>query len=156
MLEIYTDGSCLRNPGPGGWAAVCNNLFTLKGGVEASTNNIMEMTAVVRALEKCLELNELNVVIYTDSNYVKMGITTWIKNWKVNGWKNAAGKPVANKELWVEIDELVKKMNAVEWKWVKAHNGHPMNELVDTLARECATSASDNHHQGHPLDRDKV
>jgi ribonuclease HI len=140
MLHVYTDGSCIGNPGPGGWAAACDTIFTIKGGVKRSTNNIMEMTAVLNALKKCLELNEINVVIYTDSNYVKMGITTWIKNWKINGWKNAQGKPVANKELWVAIDTLVKDMN-VEWKWVKAHNGEPMNELVDTLARECATNA---------------
>ena len=108
MIEIYTDGSCLHNPGPGGWAAKCYDPeFTLEGGFRASTNNIMEMTAVIRALEKCIELNERNVIIYTDSKYVKLGLTEWSKKWVSNGWKTSTGNDVANKELWVRLLELM-------------------------------------------------
>jgi len=150
MIEVYTDGSCLHNPGPGGWAAVCKGKFTLKGGFHASTNNIMEMTAVVKALEECKKIGEKDVTIYTDSNYVKLGITQWIHKWKTNGWKTSAGKPVANMQLWIKMDTLSQQLNVVEWRWVKAHNGNPMNELVDKLARECATSiAEDSRPQGH-------
>jgi ribonuclease HI len=99
----------------------------------------MEMTAVVKALEECIKRKIVSVTIFTDSTYVKNGITSWIKNWKRNGWRTAAGAPVKNKELWIDIDTLSQKMTSVEWRWVRAHNGHPQNELVDTMARQEAT-----------------
>lgn len=136
-MNVYTDGSCLGNPGPGGWAAKCSE-FEIMGADEHTTNNKMELTAVARALERCLESGVTRVCIWTDSSYVKNGITTWIHGWKRNGWKTSGGGDVKNKELWVEIDTLLVKMEDVEWRWVKAHNGHPMNERVDTLAREQA------------------
>jgi ribonuclease HI len=138
MQDVYTDGSCLGNPGPGGWAVVGAGI-KMSGGQDQTTNNVMEMTAVVKALETCLVRDILEIRLFTDSNYVKNGITSWIKNWKRNGWRTSAGAPVKNKELWIEIDTLSQKMKRVEWKWVKAHNGHPQNEVVDRLAREEAT-----------------
>jgi ribonuclease HI len=138
MHNVYTDGSCLGNPGAGGWAALIGDV-QMSGGQDKTTNNIMEMTAVVKALEECLKQGILEIQLFTDSNYVKNGITSWIKNWKRNGWRTAAGTPVKNKELWIEIDTLQSKMTSVEWKWVKAHNGHPQNELVDTMAHREAT-----------------
>ena len=138
MQDIYTDGSCLGNPGPGGWA-VAGAGIKMSGGQDGTTNNVMEMTAVVKALQQCLARDFLEIRLFTDSNYVKNGISSWIKNWKRNGWRTAAGTPVKNKDLWIEIDTLSQQMTSVEWHWVKAHNGHPQNELVDRLAREEAT-----------------
>ena len=134
-MEIYTDGSCLGNPGPGGWAAIGHN-FSMSGGLLHTTNNIMELTAAFKALEHVG--SQQNVVIYTDSCYVKNGITKWILNWKKNGWKTAANQPIKNRELWIQLDDV--NGPHVTWKWVKAHNGHPQNEAVDKLAREAATS----------------
>ena len=139
MQDIYTDGSCLGNPGPGGWEVVGAGI-KMSGGQDQTTNNVMEMTAVVKALQQCLARDILEIRLFTDSNYVKNGITSWIKNWKRNGWRIATGAPVKNKELWIEIDILSQQMKCVEWRWVKAHNGHPQNELVDRLAREEATT----------------
>jgi ribonuclease HI len=138
MQNIYTDGSCLGNPGPGGWAVLGPD-FKLSGGQDNTTNNIMEMTAVVMALEECIERKIGSVTIFTDSNYVKNGITSWIKKWKLNGWKTSTGTAVKNKDLWVKIDQLSQEISNVEWKWVRAHNGQPQNELVDTMARQEAT-----------------
>lgn len=138
MIDVYTDGSCLGNPGPGGWA-VAGAGIKMSGGQAGTTNNVMEMTAVVKALQQCLARDILEIRLFTDSNYVKNGITSWIKNWKRNGWRTSVGAPVKNKELWIEIDTLSQQMKCVEWHWVKAHNGHPQNELVDRLAREEAT-----------------
>ena len=135
MWDIYTDGSCLGNPGPGGWA-VAGAGIKISGGQDQTTNNVMEMTAVVKAIQQCLARDILEIRLFTDSNYVKNGITSWIKNWKRNGWCTTAGAPVKNKELWIKIDTLSQQMKSVEWHWVKAHNGHPQNELVDRLARE--------------------
>jgi ribonuclease HI len=137
MYEIYTDGSCLGNPGRGGWGVIGKGV-TLTGNLRNTTNNVMEMTAVVKALEVCVNYGHDYVRIYTDSNYVKNGITQWIHNWKKNGWKTSSGGDVKNKELWMQIDELRERLNMVEWKWVKAHNGNPLNEAVDKLARESA------------------
>ena len=137
MFEIYTDGSCLGNPGPGGWGAISDD-FKLCGSSRTTTNNQMEMTAIVRALEEANKRDIQVVRIFTDSNYVKQGINSWIINWRKNGWKTAKGAPVKNKELWEAIDEARKQLQIVEWRWVKAHNGHPQNEAVDRLARECA------------------
>ena len=102
----------------------------------------MEMTAIIKALEQCVLLPEKYVRIVTDSNYVKQGITSWIHNWKKNGWKTSNGGDVKNKELWIQIDTLREKIKIIEWKWVKAHNGTPQNEAVDKLARECAKNLS--------------
>lgn len=136
-MNVYTDGSCIGNPGPGGWAAVCD-VFEISGAEPHTTNNKMELTAVREALQKCIDHEVLDVCIWTDSAYVKNGITTWIHGWKRNGWKTASKGDVKNKELWLEIDTLLGEMKKVEWRWVKAHNGHQMNERVDTLARERA------------------
>tara|TARA_B100001540_G_scaffold229052_1_gene203257 strand:- start:2393 stop:2821 length:429 start_codon:yes stop_codon:yes gene_type:complete len=141
MYEVYTDGSCLGNPGRGGWAAISNE-FKLCGSQPNTTNNIMEMTAIIKALEQCTWMEKKEVCIITDSNYVKQGITSWIHNWKKNGWKTANGGDVKNRELWVKLDNAREKITMIEWKWVKAHNGNPKNEEVDKLARECAKNIS--------------
>lgn len=141
MYEVYTDGSSLGNPGRGGWAAISED-FKLCGAKPNTTNNVMEMTAIIKALEECVRRDISEVRIMTDSNYVKQGITSWIHNWKRNGWKTSTGGDVKNRELWIQIDELRMKIKMIEWKWVKAHNGNPQNEAVDRLARECAKNLS--------------
>lgn len=141
MYEVYTDGSCLGNPGRGGWGAISKD-FKLCGAQPNTTNNVMEMTAIIKALEQCLWMEKKHVRIITDSNYVKNGITGWIHNWKKNGWKTTNGADVKNKELWVKMDNLRQELLMIEWKWVKAHNGNPQNEAVDKLARECAKNLS--------------
>jgi ribonuclease HI len=133
-MDVYTDGSCLGNPGPGGWAVIGPG-FELSGGLEHTTNNAMELTAALKCLE---HTGKQPVTIYTDSCYLKNGITKWILNWKKNGWKTAAGQPIKNREIWIQIDDLAGAH--VTWKWVKAHNGHPFNEAVDKLAYATATS----------------
>ncbi len=138
MLKIYTDGSCLGNPGPGGWAFVATdgkNTAERSGGEKDTTNNKMELTAVIRALSAARKHAE--VEIHTDSQYVKNGMQAWIKNWKKNGWKTADKKTVKNQELWQELDELAQKIK-IHWHWVRGHAGHEMNERVDTLARTAA------------------
>ena len=132
--EVYTDGSCLGNPGPGGWAVIGPD-FELSGCENHTTNNIMEMTAVI----KCLEHYKGSIVIHTDSCYVKNGITKWVHGWKKNGWMTSKHEPVKNKELWMRLDEL--NGPHVEWKWVKAHNGNKYNERADALAKHQATQA---------------
>ena len=141
MYEVHTDGSCLGNPGRGGWGAISTD-FKLCGAQPNTTNNVMEMTAIIKALEQCLWMGKLHVCIITDSNYVKNGITSWIHNWKKNGWKTASGADVKNKEVWVKMDDLRQELTMIEWRWVKAHNGNPQNEAVDKLARECAKNLS--------------
>jgi ribonuclease HI len=133
-VEIFTDGACRGNPGPGGWGVVFRYGETEKeifGGEAATTNNRMELTAVIRALEALKQPSR--VKLYTDSQYVQKGIQEWIHSWKRNGWKTADKKPVKNKELWVELDEL-RKSHDIEWHWVKGHAGHPENERADALA----------------------
>ena len=120
-MEIWTDGSCLGNPGFGGWGAISED-FEISGASSATTNNIMELTAVLRALERCIETDVKDVIVWTDSFYVKNGITSWVNGWKRNGWKTSNGQPVKNKQLWMGIDTLARKMHSVEWRWVKAHN----------------------------------
>jgi ribonuclease HI len=137
MYEIYTDGSCLGNPGRGGWGVVSDD-FKLSGKQSDTTNNVMEMTAIAKALEESVKRDIQEVCIFTDSQYVKNGITSWIHNWKRNNWMTKTEQPVKNKELWIAIDEARNKLRTVNWKWVKAHNGDPKNEEVDTLAREAA------------------
>lgn len=133
--EIYTDGSCLNNPGPGGWAAILvwgEHEKELCGGEADTTNNRMELMAAIMALEALTR--PVEVTLTSDSTYLKDGITKWINGWKKNGWKTAAKKPVANQDLWMRLDEAIKPHN-ITWAWVKGHAGHPMNERCDELAR---------------------
>ncbi len=140
ILNIYTDGACKGNPGIGGWGAILkygNTEKEIKGFSKETTNNIMELTAVIKALESLSR--SCNIIITTDSNYVKNGITDWINNWKKNGWKTAKKQPVKNKDLWVSLDQLVAK-HSITWKWIKGHSGHPENERADQLANEAIIS----------------
>jgi ribonuclease HI len=136
VVEIYSDGACRGNPGPGGWGAILRfnevekELF---GGEAATTNNRMELTAVIRALEALKQPSRVRV--YTDSQYVQKGIKEWIHGWKRNGWKTSDKKDVKNKALWIELDEL-RKLHEIEWHWVKGHAGHPENERADALANK--------------------
>ena len=140
IVQIFTDGACKGNPGPGGWGAIlryANTEKELNGYAHETTNNIMELTAVIEAL-KALS-RSCPIVITTDSNYVKDGITKWIHNWKLKGWKTSARKPVKNKALWITLDELTQGHD-ITWKWVKGHSGHPENERADELANEAIES----------------
>ena len=133
-FKIYTDGACSGNPGKGGWAAVIldgKNQSSISGSENKTTNNRMELMAPIMALKKIKIKSE--IIIYTDSRYVKDGITEWIKKWKLNNWKSSNKKPVKNKDLWVKLDNHCQKHN-VSWKWVKAHAGNKLNNLVDELA----------------------
>ena len=135
-IEIFTDGACRGNPGKGGWGVMIrlNGLEeSLYGGDISTTNNIMELTAAIKALEHIPENS--NVVLTTDSKYVMQGITKWIKNWKIRNWKTASKKPVLNKELWKRLDNLT-NLHSIEWKWVKGHSGHRENEIADQLANK--------------------
>ena len=135
-IEIFTDGACRGNPGKGGWGVMIrsNGLEeSLYGGDLSTTNNIMELTAAIKALEHIPENS--NVVLTTDSKYVMQGITEWIKNWKIRNWKTASKKPVLNKELWKRLDNLT-NLHSIEWKWVKGHSGHRENEIADQLANK--------------------
>ena len=138
---IYTDGACSGNPGPGGWGAVILNEekkdTNISGKEQSTTNNRMELMAPIMALRKVKKAS--TIIIYTDSIYLKNGITTWIKNWEKNGWKNANKKPVKNKDLWVTLNELSKE-HVINWKWVKAHAGNKYNEIADKLATEAIRS----------------
>ena len=133
-VEIWTDGACKGNPGVGGWGAILRyqqNEKEISGGEPNTTNNRMELKAVIEAL-KALK-RSCNITIYTDSVYVKNGITLWLKNWKQKAWQTSNNKPVKNIELWQELDELASKHN-ISWQWVKGHSGHPENERADNLA----------------------
>jgi len=133
-VRIYTDGACKGNPGPGGWGALLRSGTherELYGGDPATTNNRMELTAVIRALEALKHPSK--VEIYTDSEYVMKGITEWLAAWKRRGWKTADRKPVKNADLWRELEDLVHK-HEVRWHWVRGHAGHPENERADALA----------------------
>ena len=138
---IYTDGACSGNPGPGGWGAIIlseeKNETNISGKEKSTTNNRMELMAPIMALRKIKEASK--IIIYTDSIYLKNGITTWIKNWEKNGWKNANKKPVKNKDLWLTLNELSKE-HVINWKWVKAHAGNKYNEIADKLATEAIRS----------------
>ena len=136
-IKIYTDGACSGNPGPGGWGAVLikdHHRKEINGGAAETTNNRMELQAAIEALQ-ALKYEPSNVILYTDSNYVKGGITGWLKNWKRNGWKTADKKPVKNEDLWRALDKIETRHN-VTWRWVKGHAGHPENERADELARQ--------------------
>lgn len=135
QVTIYTDGACSGNPGPGGWGAVLyygNTERELSGGEAETTNNRMELTAAIKALEALK--SRCKVALYTDSEYVRKGITEWITGWKAKGWKTAAKKPVKNADLWKQLDDIAAQ-HEVHWHWVKGHAGDPMNERADALAR---------------------
>ena len=138
MIKIYTDGSCLENPGNGGWAAIIfmnNEKIIISGCKKNTTNNQMELMAAIEALKKIPKDQE--VQMFTDSKYVKMGITEWIKKWSQNNWKTSSKQKVKNIELWKELNDISKK-HKIEWHWVKAHAGNPNNEEVDELAKKAA------------------
>jgi len=140
MIKIYTDGSCLSNPGNGGWAAIINNdgdILKISGSEKDTTNNKMELMAPIRALQKINK--DEQVEIYTDSKYVKLGITEWMHKWIKNNWLTSKKEPVKNKELWVELYNLTKSFE-INWIWVKAHAGNQLNEEVDLLAKKAAES----------------
>lgn len=135
MIDIYTDGACTGNPGPGGWGVLIikdGREIELNGGAGATTNNQMELMAAIEGLRATAD--EPAVTIYTDSQYVKNGITSWITGWKRNGWKTAAKKPVKNRDLWEALDAAVTGRD-VAWRWVRGHDGDPGNERADALAR---------------------
>ena len=140
MIKIYTDGSCIGNPGQGGWAAIIlddGKKIEIKGGKKDTTNNQMELLAPIKALKEIPKGSK--VQIFTDSKYVKSGITEWIYNWKKNGWKTANKKEVSNKELWTELD-LLNNQFEISWNWVKAHSTDKLNNRVDLLARSAANN----------------
>jgi len=141
MIKIYTDGSCIQNPGNGGWAAIMlinNEKKVISGFKKNTTNNQMELMAAIEALKK-IPIGE-EVQIYTDSKYVKMGITEWIKKWSQNNWKTSSKKKVKNLELWKELSSISKK-HKIKWLWIKGHAGDPINEEVDALAKKAAESS---------------
>ena len=138
MIEIYTDGSCLENPGNGGWAAIINdngNIKKISGSEKNTTNNRMELSATINALKNIITKEEIH--IFTDSQYVKLGITEWINKWVKNDWQTAKKEDVKNKDLWIDLYKLNKSLN-VKWNWIKAHAGDPLNEEVDSLAKKAA------------------
>jgi ribonuclease HI len=135
-VVIHTDGACSGNPGPGGWGVILESgsrRKELKGGEALTTNNRMELTAAIEALEALKAPSEVD--LYTDSNYLRDGITSWIKGWKKNGWRTADRKPVKNAELWERLEQAASR-HTVRWHWVKGHVGHDANERADELARE--------------------
>jgi len=138
IVNIYTDGACKGNPGPGGWGAVLkygNTMKEIKGFSPDTTNNIMELTAVIEALRSLTR--PCDIIITTDSNYVKDGITEWIHQWKKKDWQTTGKKPVKNKELWQALEAETHRHN-IDWKWVRGHSGHPENERADELANIAA------------------
>ena len=138
MITIYTDGSCLTNPGSGGWAAIIDDgkeIKKISGNEKNTTNNRMELLAPINALKGMKP--GVQIKIYTDSQYVKNGITEWINTWMVNNWKNSKKEDVKNKDLWIDLYNLNKSLS-IQWNWVKAHNGDPLNEEVDLLAKKAA------------------
>ena len=142
-IKIYTDGACIGNPGPGGWAAVIlseNNKKEIFGGEKLTTNNRIELMATIKALDYCTQIDEKQmslkqIKIFTDSKYVKEGITVWIDKWEKNNWKTADKKNVKNIDLWKKLKDLTKTLN-VEWNWIKGHSDNSMNDLADQLAKK--------------------
>ena len=135
-IYIYTDGACKGNPGPGGWGALLKykeHKKEINGFSKNTTNNIMELTAVIESLLIIKQKSDITII--TDSNYVKDGITKWIANWKTKGWKTSNKKPVKNKDLWKKLDDLSNNHN-IKWEWVRGHTGNPGNERADQLANE--------------------
>ena len=141
MIKIYTDGSCLRNPGDGGWAAIIiidGETKEISGSERDTTNNRMELLAPINALKEMKQNEQIEQIeIYTDSQYVKLGITDWINKWVLNNWKTSKKEDVKNKDLWIELYNLNETFD-VKWNWVKAHAGNTMNEKVDQLAKKAA------------------
>jgi ribonuclease HI len=138
MITIYTDGSCLNNPGNGGWAAIINinnDVKKISGSVKDTTNNKMELMAPIKALQEIKEKQPIE--IYTDSQYVRLGITDWVHKWMKNNWQTSKKEPVKNKELWIQLYELTNSFD-IKWIWVKAHAGNLLNEEVDLLAKQAA------------------
>ena len=138
MITIYTDGSCLNNPGNGGWAAIINinnDVKKISGSVKDTTNNKMELMAPIKALQEIKEKQPIE--IYTDSQYVRLGITDWVHKWMKNNWQTSKKEPVKNKELWIQLFELTNSFD-IKWIWVKAHAGNLLNEEVDLLAKQAA------------------
>ena len=138
-VEIFTDGSCLGNPGPGGWGVLLrygNTEKTLSGSAKDTTNNRMELFAAIAALEALKK--PANIVLTTDSKYVQKGVTEWLISWKKKGWRTAANKEVKNKDLWQRLDDQISE-HTISWCWVKGHSGHRENEIVDQLANDAAT-----------------
>jgi ribonuclease HI len=148
-IEIYTDGACQSNPGPGGWGAVIlypNRLpLKINGGEKSTTNNQMELTAVIKALES-IEGSQDKISLYTDSKYVKEGVTNWLKKWKQNKWKTSLNTPVKNQTLWQRLDSCAKEWD-IQWKWVKGHAGNKWNETADQLAREAVPNVKPQAEQ---------
>ena len=147
-VEIHTDGSCLGNPGPGGWAAVLRHQGRereLSGGEALTTNNRMELMAAIMALEALTE--PCQITLQTDSQYVRQGITEWMANWVRRNWKTAGGDPVKNRDLWERL-QAAKQTHKIEWRWVKGHSGDPDNERVDQMAREAAERHRDARQAG--------
>ena len=139
-IKIYTDGSCLKNPGDGGWAAIINDkgrITKIAGSIKNTTNNKMELMATIKALKKITK--DQNVEVYTDSKYVQLGITKWIHKWIKNSWKNSKKEDVKNKDLWLELYNLNESLK-IKWVWIKAHAGNLMNEEADLLAKKAAES----------------
>ena len=137
MIKIYTDGACKGNPGKGGWGALIQlggESIEIFGGEPNTTNNRMELIAVIEALDK-VKAEPSRVMVFTDSTYVQKGISEWILNWKKNGWRSSNKQPVKNQDLWMRLDELKQGMK-IEWNWVKGHAGHPENERADFLANQ--------------------
>ena len=140
MIKIYTDGSCINNPGNGGWAAIINDdgkILKISGSEKNTTNNKMELMATIVALKKVNSNKKIQ--IFTDSKYVKLGITEWIHRWVKNNWQTSKKEDVKNKELWIELFDITNSLD-VEWKWVKAHAGNLLNEEADLLAKKAAQS----------------
>ena len=138
MIKIYTDGSCLKNPGNGGWAAIINindEIKKISGSVKDTTNNKMELMAPIMALKQIKQNDQIE--IYTDSQYVRLGITEWVHKWIKNNWQTSKKEPVKNKELWIQLYELTNQFE-IKWIWVKAHAGNALNEEVDLLAKKAA------------------
>jgi len=135
-IQIYTDGACKGNPGPGGWGALLRfngKEKTIKGAEAHTTNNRMELTAAIKALEALTRVCQVD--LYTDSQYLRQGMTEWLAQWKKKGWRNARKEPVKNADLWQMLDALAQR-HTIRWHWVKGHVGHPENELADTLANQ--------------------
>jgi len=142
IIDIYSDGACKGNPGPGGWGALLvagEKRREICGGEPDTTNNRMEMTAVIRALEQLKKPSHVRV--HTDSQYVQKGINEWLPGWKRRNWRTAAGQAVKNQDLWRELDQL-NALHTIEWHWVRGHNGHPENERADALANQGISVAS--------------
>jgi|TARA_Y100000814_G_scaffold279108_1_gene241432 ribonuclease HI len=146
VIVIYTDGACSGNPGPGGWGAVLEykgHKKTLSGNNQKTTNNRMELTAAIEALEALNRPSKIN--LFTDSKYVRDGITVWISKWKKNKWKTSARKPVKNLDLWIRLESAL-DIHQVSWHWVKGHSGNPGNEEADKLAQNAIDLAKNNDH----------